>query len=193
MNPYLQSELKQIQNRNEFFTKTLLESKIYLDNIVESQMELFCIYPNKMLEFNSSIDAFLWINEKSSEYYELFPLNDFDRTTIYQSFICIRNKWIRYNLAKWNNDTITHFTIPDSTINLISIFNTEKELIDNIYLNRGFFDYTIEYNLERSKQIKDDLLYGEWHMLYTNASIYKSILYPYDRNDKEEMSSENET
>lgn len=176
MNPYLQNELKQIQNRNDFFIKTLLESKKYLDAITEPQMELFCIYPNKMLEFNSSIDAFLWINEKSSEYDELFPLNNFDRTTIYQSFICIRNKWIKYNLAKWDNDNITHFIIPDSTIKLISIFNTEQELISNVYLNRGFFDYTIEYNLERSKQIKDDLLYSEWSMLYTNSNIYKSIL-----------------
>lgn len=175
-NPYLQNELESIQNRNKFFDQLLIESKQYLSDITESELERLCIYPNKMLEFNSSIDAFLWINEKSSEYYELFPLNDFDRTTIYQSFICIRNKWIKYNLAKWDNEGITHFIIPDSTINLISIFNTEKELIDNIYLNRGFFDYTIKYNLERSKQIKDDLLYSEWSMLYTNSNIYKIML-----------------
>lgn len=39
MNPYLQNELKQIQNRNDFFTKTLIESKKYLDDMTESKLE----------------------------------------------------------------------------------------------------------------------------------------------------------
>lgn len=175
-NPYLQSELKQIQNRNKFFDQLLIESKKYLDDITESELEWLCIYPNKMLEFNSSIDAFLWINEKSSEYYELFPLNDFDRTTIYQSFICIRNKWIRYDLAKWDNDNITHFTIPDETIQFFSNFNTEEELIKNYYLIERFFDYTDDAFFEDAKQIKDNLLYSEWNLLYTNSNIYKIML-----------------
>lgn len=175
-NPYVQSELESIQNRNKFFDQLLIESKRYLSDITESKLEWLCIYPNKMLELNSSIDTFLWINQKSSEYYELFPLNDFDRTTIYQSFICIRNKWIRYNLAKWNNDIVTHFTIPDETIQFFSNFNTEEELIKNYYLIERFFDYTDDAFFEDAKQIKDNLLYSEWYLLYTNSNIYKLML-----------------
>lgn len=175
-NPYLQNELKQIQNRNKFFDQLLIESKKYLSDLTEPELEFLCIYPNKMLEFNSSMDAFLWINEKSFEYYKMFPLENFDRTIIYQSFICIRNKWIRYNLAKWNNDSVIHFTIPDETIQFFSNFNTEEELIKNYYLIERFFDYTDDAFFEDAKQIKDNLLYSEWNLLYTNSNIYRIML-----------------
>ena len=58
MNTYLQSELKQMQNRNKFFNEILLESKTYLNTITESQIELLCLYPNKIIEYNQSIHAF---------------------------------------------------------------------------------------------------------------------------------------
>lgn len=58
-NSYLQTELKLMQNRNEFFNKLIIEAKEYINTPTESQLELLCIFPNKIFEFNQTPDAFL--------------------------------------------------------------------------------------------------------------------------------------
>lgn len=179
-NSYLQTELKLMQNRNEFFNKLIIEAKEYINTPTESQLELLCIFPNKIFEFNQTPDAFLWIKKCSLEYYKLFPLENFDKKTIYQSFICIRNKWIKYGLAEWIDSDITHYIIPDKTIQFFSKYSTENELADD-YLSEGFLNYTFEYNFEKSKQIKDPDLCYEWRILYTNSTIYKYHLYDLNR------------
>lgn len=59
MNDYLQNELRQIQNRNNLFDKFSIEAKNYLNDPTETLLELLCIYPNKMFEFNQTVNAFL--------------------------------------------------------------------------------------------------------------------------------------
>ena len=177
----LQIELKQIQNRNEFFKQMLVESKQYLKNLTDSQAEYLCLYPNKILELNTTKDGFKWILNKSLEYNKLFPLKNIDLKLIYTSFICIRNKWIKYNLAEWSENK-KHFIIPDKTVQFFSIYNTEEELINKYYCEEAFFNYTFEYNFERSKQIKDPDLYSEWSVLYTNSQIYTYLISNYDIN-----------
>lgn len=182
MNTYLQSELKQMQNRNKFFNEILLESKTYLNTITESQIELLCLYPNKIIEYNQSIHAFRWILEKSSKYYELFPIEKIDFKSMFTSFICLRNKWIKYNLAEWIDNSITHYNIPDRTISFFSIYNTEQEIIKNCYMIESYFDYTIEYTQNIAKEIKDPNLYSEWHTLYSNSQVYSYLITNYDIN-----------
>lgn len=181
MNDYLQNELRQIQNRNNLFDEFSIEAKNYLNDPTETLLELFCIYPNKMFEFNQTVDAFLWIDGWSRKYNKLFPLENFDKTSSYQSFICIRNKWIKYNLAEWSENE-KHFIIPDKTVQFFSIYNTEEELINKYYCEEAFFNYTFEYNFERSKQIKDPDLYSEWSALYTNSQIYSYLISNYNIN-----------
>ena len=177
----LQIELKQIQNRNEFFKQMLVESKQYLKNLTDSQAEYLCLYPNKILELNTTKDGFKWILNKSLEYNKLFPLENIDLKLIYTSFICIRNKWIKYDLAKWTENE-KHFIIPNRTIQLISIYNTEEELIKNVYLNQGFFNYTYKFYRNRAKVIKDSDLYSEWSNLYSNSQAYSYLISNYDTN-----------
>lgn len=180
-NPYLQIELKQIQNRNKFFKQTLIESKQYLKNLTDSQAEYLCLYPNKILELDTIKDGFKWILNKSLEYNKLFPLENINLKLIYTSFICLRNKWIKYNLAEWSENE-KRFIIPNKTIQFISIYNTEEELIKNVYLNQGFFNYTYEFNRNRAKVIKDSDLYSEWYNLYTNSQAYSYLISNYNIN-----------
>lgn len=35
---------------------------------------------------------------------------------------------------------------PNTTIQFISIYNTEKELIENVYLDENYFNHTYEFN-----------------------------------------------
>ena len=49
MNGTLQIELKQIQNRNQFFDQMLVESKKYLNELTDFQAEYLCLFPNKIL------------------------------------------------------------------------------------------------------------------------------------------------
>ena len=181
MNGTLQIELKQIQNRNQFFDQMLVESKQYLNNLTDLQAEYLCLYPNEILNLDLIEDGFSWIQKKSFEYKHLFPIYNIDKKLIYTSFIGIRNKWIKYNLAKWSENK-TRFTILDKTIQFISIYNTEEELIDNVYLNECYFNDTYEYNRNQSKKIKDSDLYSEWYLLHTNSQIYLYLLSNYDVN-----------
>lgn len=177
----LQIELKQIQNRNKFFKQMLTESKKYLTNLTDFQAEYLCLYPNKILELDLIKDGFSWISEKSFEYKQMFPIKNIDQKYLYTSFISIRNKWIQYNLAKWEENE-TRFNIPNQTIQFISVYNTEKELIKNVYLNQGFLNDTYEFHRSQSKEIKDWDLYSEWHLLHTNSQIYLYMLENYDLN-----------
>ena len=58
MEKTLQIELKQIQNRNNFFKQMLIESKQYLKDLTDSQAEYLCLYPNKILELDTIKDGF---------------------------------------------------------------------------------------------------------------------------------------
>lgn len=111
----------------------------------------------------------------------MFPIKNIDQKYLYTSFISIRNKWIQYNLAKWEENE-TRFTIPNQTIQFISVYNTEKELIKNVYLNQGFLNDTYEFHRNQSKEIKDWDLYSEWNLLHTNSQIYLYMLENYDLN-----------
>lgn len=170
-----------MQNRNQFFNKILQEGKQHIESITESQIELICLYPNKILEYNQSIKAFEWILKKSSEYYNLFPIEKIDYRSMYKSFICLRNKWIKYGLAEWIDDSITHYKIPDKTIQFFSTYNNELEIIQNLYQIDCPFDYTIEYSQNLAKEIKDSNLYSEWRTLYSNSQEY-ILITNYDTN-----------
>lgn len=58
MNGTLQIELKQIQNRNQFFDQMLVESKQYLNNLTDLQAEYLCLYPNEILNLDLIEDGF---------------------------------------------------------------------------------------------------------------------------------------
>lgn len=58
MNGTLQIELKQIQNRNQFFDQMLVESKKYLNDLTDFQAEYLCLYPNKLLNLDLIEDGF---------------------------------------------------------------------------------------------------------------------------------------
>lgn len=171
-----------MQSRNQFFNEILREGKQYIKSITESQIELLCLYPNKIIEYTQSIKAFEWILKKSSEYYNLFSIEKIDYRSMYKSFICLRNKWIKYNLAEWVNNDITHYRIPDKTIQFFSIYHNEQEIVKNCYMIESYFDYTIEYTQNMAKEIKDSNLYSEWHTLYSNSQVYFYLITNYDIN-----------
>lgn len=181
MEQTLQIELKQIQNRNQFFDKMLVESKKYLKDLTDFQAEYLCLYPNSIFELDLIEDGFPWILDKSFKYKKMFPIEDINKKYLYTSFVCVRNKWIKYNLAKWTENQ-TRFIIPNETIQFISIYNTEEELIKNVYLDQGYFNDTYEFHRSQSKKIKDWVLYSEWCLLYSNSQVYLYILENYDFN-----------
>ena len=159
----------------------LVESKKYLNELTDFQAEYLCLFPNKILYLDLIEDGFSWILKKSFKYKKLFPIDNINQKLIYTSFIGIRNKWIKYNLAEWSENE-ARFIIPNKTIQFISIYNTEEELINNVYLNECFFNDTYEYNKEQSKKIKDSDLYSEWYMLHTNSLVYSYLITNYDIN-----------
>lgn len=68
---------------------------------------------------------------------------------------------------------------PNTTIQFISIYNTEKELIENVYLDENCFNHTYEFNKTQFKKIKDSDLYLEWSVLYTNSQVYSYLISNY--------------
>lgn len=181
MNGTLQIELKQIQNRNQFFDQMLVESKKYLNDLTDFQAEYLCLYPNKLLNLDLIEDGFSWVTKKSFEYNKLFPIYNIDQKLIYTTFIGIRNKWIKYSLAEWSENNL-RFSIPNKTVQFISIYNTEEELIKNIYQKHCSFNCSYESNKYKSKEIMDWDLYHEWYILHTNSLVYSYLITNYDIN-----------
>lgn len=109
--------------------------------------------------------------KKSFEYNELFPLNNINNRSIYTSFICIRNKWIKYDLAKWTKNPL-RFIIPNTTVQFISIYNTEKELIENVYLDENYFNYTYEFNKINLKNKRFRFVFRMKYVIYKFTNLF---------------------